>query len=62
MIIAFFEVEAEGLYVTDTVTDETNILDRANKLYNDMRKRTDGSISLRLVIQIDSHNIIVNMA
>ena len=62
MIIACFEVEAEGLYVTDTVTDETNILDRANKLYNDMRKRTDGSISLRLVIQIDSYNIIVNMA
>ena len=30
MIIACFEVEAEGLYFTDTVTDETNILDRAN--------------------------------
>jgi len=62
MIIACFEVKAEELYVTDTITDETNILDRANKLYNDMRKRTDGPISLRLVIQIDSYNIIVNMA
>ena len=62
MTTACFEVEAEGLYVTDTVTDKTNILDRANKLYNDMRKRTDGPISLRLVIRIDSQNIIVNMA
>jgi len=42
---AFFEVEVDGIFVTDTITDDTIVLDRANELYTSMKKRVDDSCS-----------------
>ena len=58
---AFFEVEADGIFVTDTITDDTRILDRANELYTSMKKRVsdDCPISLRLLIRTEYIGVIV---
>jgi len=59
---AYFEVEADGLFVTDTITDDTIVLDRANELYSSMTKRVEGTVSLRLMIRTnDGYEIILNM-
>jgi len=49
---ACFEVEAEGIFVTETITDNTIVLDRANKLYEDMCRRTEGEVSLRMIVRM----------
>ena len=59
---AYFEVEADGLFVTNTITDDTIVLDRANELYTSMTKRVEGTVSLRLMIRTnDGYEIILNM-
>ena len=59
---AYFEVEADGLFVTDTITYDTIVLDRANELYSSMTKRVEGTVSLRLMIRTnDGYEIILNM-
>jgi len=60
---AFFEVEADGIFVTDAITDDIRILDRANELYTSMKKRVgdDCPISLRLVIRAKGTEIIINL-
>jgi len=42
---AFFEVEADGIFVMEAITDDIRILDRANELYTSMKKRVDDSCS-----------------
>jgi len=60
---AFFELEADGVFVTDTITDDTIVLDRANELYTIMKKRVgDSPISLRLVIRTEYiGEIVINL-
>ena len=61
---AFFEVEADGIFVTDTITDDMRLLDRANELYTSMRKRVGDNcpISLRLLIRTrDIGEIVINL-
>jgi len=59
---ACFEVEAEGIFVTETITDNTVVLDRANKLYEDMRRRTEGEVSLRMIVRTgDGYEIVINL-
>jgi len=59
---ACFEVEAEGIFVTETITDNTIVLDRANKLYEDMRRRTEGEVSLRMIVRMgDGYEIVINL-
>jgi len=61
---AFFEVEADGVFVTDTITDDTIVLDRANELYASMKKRVDDDcpISLRLLIRTEYiGDIVINL-
>jgi len=53
---ACFEVEAEGIFVTETITDNTVVLDRANKLYEDMCRRTEGEVSLRMIVRTGEHS------
>jgi len=53
---ACFEVEAEGIFVTETITDNTVVLDRANKLYEDMCWRTEGEVSLRMIVRMGEHS------
>ena len=59
---AYFEVEADGIFVIDTITDDTIVLDRANELYTSMMKRVEGTVSLRMVIRTnDGYEIVLNM-
>jgi len=61
---AFFEVEADGIFVSDTITDDTRLLDRANELFASMRKRVGDNclISLRLLIRTrDIGEIVINL-
>ena len=60
---AFFEVEADGVFVTDAITDDTIVLDRANELYASMKKRVDDCpISLRLLIRTEYiGDIVINL-
>ena len=59
---AYFEVEADGIFVVDTITDDTIVLDRANELYASMMKRVEGTVSLRMVIRTDDgYEIVLNM-
>jgi len=58
---AFFEVEADGIFVTDTITDDMRLLDRANELYTSMRKRVEGEVSLRLLIRTRIGEIVINL-
>ena len=59
---AYFEVEADGMFVVDTITDDTIVLNRANELYTSMKKMVEGTVSLRMVIRTDDgYEIVLNM-
>ena len=61
---ACFEVEAEGIFVTETITDNTVVLDRANKLYEDMCRRINGGeVSLRMIVRTGDggYEIVINL-
>ena len=62
MTEAYFEVESDGVFVTETITDDTIVLDRANQLYDDMKRRTNTDVSIRMIIRgFDGFEIIVNL-
>ena len=62
MTEAYFEVESDGVFVTETITDDTSVLDRANQLYDDMKRRTNTDVSIRMIIRgFDGFEIIVNL-
>ena len=62
MTEAYFEVESDGVFVTETITDDTIVLDRANKLYDDMKRRTNTDTTIRMIIRgFDGFEIIVNL-
>ena len=48
MTEAYFEVESDGIFVTETITDDTIVLDRANQLYDDMKRRTNTDTTIRM--------------
>ena len=62
MTEAYFEVESDGIFVTETITDDTIVLDRANQLYDDMKRRTNTDVSIRMIIRgFENFEIIVNL-
>ena len=62
MTEAYFEVESDGIFVTETITDDTIVLDRVNQLYDDMKRRTNTDTTIRMIIRgFDGFEIIVNL-
>jgi len=73
MTEACFEVESDGIFVTETITDDTIVLDRANQLYDDMKRRTNTDTTasscssralpaIRMIIRgFDGYEIVINL-